>query len=113
MNEIFDKMGKPKSIYSDTDSTFLSVPLQELFEDSPIEHIISRLHARVAERTIRTIKMLLKAEIDNNEDNPTWTAHLTEALRKYNNENEHRTIGMKPAEATEGKTNSKSEPTWK
>jgi len=103
MNQIFDKMGKPKAIYSDPDSTFLSDPLQELFKDSPIEHIISRLHARVAERTIRTIKMLLKAEIDNNEDNPIWTNHLPEALRKYNYENEHRTIGMKPAEATEEK----------
>lgn len=103
MNEIFAKMGKPTTIFSDPDSTFLSDPLQELFKDSPIEHTISRLHARIAERTIRTIKMLLKAEIDKNEENPVWTTHLSEALRKYNYENKHRTIGMKPAEATEQK----------
>jgi hypothetical protein len=42
---MFKKMGKPKTIYSDPDSGFLSGPLQELLKDSDVEHIISRLHA--------------------------------------------------------------------
>ena len=52
MKEILEKMGKPKVVYSDPDSGFLSQPLRNYFKDSDVDHIVSRLHARVAERTI-------------------------------------------------------------
>ena len=101
MKEIFEKMGKPKVIYSDPDSGFLSDPLRELFKDSDIEHIISRLHARVAERTIRTIKGLLKVAVDKDQESadPVWTDVLPGVLHDYNFNNKHSTIGMTPAEA--------------
>ena len=74
-------MGKPKSIWSDPDSGFLSGPLQELFRNSDVEHNISRLHARVAERTIRTIKGLLKVAVDtDSEVEKLWTAVLPKAF---------------------------------
>lgn len=102
MKKVFEKMGKPKTIYSDPDSGFLSDPLQQLFRDSDVEHIISRLHARVAERTIRTIKGLLKVAVDKDpSETPIWTELLPQVLDDYNYENEHSAIGMKPAEATQ------------
>ncbi len=102
IKEVFRKMGKPRSIYSDPDSGFLSDPLQQLFKDSDVEHIISRLHARVAERTIRTIKGLLKVAVDNDTSvDPVWTDVLPEVLRTHNYEKTHSGIGMKPAEATD------------
>ena len=55
MGEIFNKMGKPKIIYSDPDSGFLSQPLRNYFKKECIEHIISKLHARVAVRTMSTM----------------------------------------------------------
>ena len=100
INEIFKKMGKPKSIWSDPDSGFLSGPLQELFRNSDVEHNISRLHARVAERTIRTIKGLLKVAVDtDSEVDKLWTAVLPKVLHDYNYKNTHSAIGMTPAEA--------------
>jgi transposase InsO family protein len=103
MKKVFEKMGTPKVIYSDPDSGFLSDPLQELFKNSTIHHIISRLHARVAERTIRTIKGLLKIAIDKDTSgNPLWTKHINQVLDDYNNKNVHSTIGMTPAAATQG-----------
>ncbi len=78
-------MGKPKSMFSDPDSGFLSGPLQELFRNSDVEHIISRLHARVAEKTIRTITGLLKVAVDNhNVADKVWTAVLPRVLHDYN-----------------------------
>jgi len=101
MEEIFKKMGKPKIIYSDPDSGFLSQPLRNYFKKENIEHIISRLHARVAERTIRTIKGLLKVEVDKDQGStdPVWTDVLEGVLLTYNNENKHSAIGMTPLEA--------------
>jgi len=101
LEEIFKKMGKPKIIYSDPDSGFLSQPLRNYFAKEGIEHIISRLHARVAERTIRTIKGLLKVEVDK--DQGLWTNVLGRALQTYNNNNKHSAIGMTPVEAREPK----------
>jgi len=94
-------MGEPKIIYSDPDSGFLSQPLRNYFAKEGIEHIISRLHARVAERTIRTIKGLLKVEVDKDQGStdPVWTDVLGRVLLTYNNDNKHSAIGMTPLEA--------------
>ncbi len=101
IHEIVKKrMGKPKSIYSDPDRGFLSGPLQELFRNSDVEHIIPKLNARVAEKTIRTIKGLLKVAVDkDNEVDKVWTADLPGVLHDYNYEITHSAIGMTPAEA--------------
>ena len=103
MKEIFEKMGKPKIVFSDPDSGFLSQPLRNYFKDSDVDHIICRLHARDAERTIRTIKGLLKVAVDKDQKNadPVWTDVLPEVLHTYNYENKHSAIGMTPAEARE------------
>ena len=56
MNKILAKLGKPKVIYTDPDSSGLSNALKKWFEDKGIENVITRQHAAVAERAIRTIK---------------------------------------------------------
>ena len=48
-------MGYPISIYSDDDGAFKS-KVKTLFESEGINHIVTRTHANVAERWIRTLK---------------------------------------------------------
>ena len=57
LKESFQKMGFPMSIYSDDDSAFKSV-VQELCDAKGINQIITLTRANVAERFIRTIKIL-------------------------------------------------------
>ena len=51
--------GKPQSIYSDDEGAFVSNIVQNYFKDNNIRHIVTRTHAPVAERTIRTIKKMI------------------------------------------------------
>ena len=59
LQRIFRKTGQPKPIFSDPDASLNSNEVQNLFRDYGIEHIQTKEHAPIAERTIRTIKMLL------------------------------------------------------
>ena len=77
---IFRKMGQPKQIFSDPDSSLNSNGIQSFFKDYGIEHIQTKEHAPIAERTIRTIKMLLDKRM---EDNPKiWSLYLPAVLKK-------------------------------
>ena len=100
LEDIFAKMGKPKQIYSDPDSSLLGNQLKGFLDREGIELVTTYEHANIAERTIRTIKSLLDKRI---EDNPRlWTEVLPEVLKKYNEKMVHSTIGMTPKEATKG-----------
>lgn len=97
LNEIFEKMGTPKVIYSDPDASILGTEMKKLLNDKGIDLITTLEHAPIAERAIRTIK----AELDNRMKHETkvWTAYLPDVLKKYNNKMEHSGIGMTPNEA--------------
>jgi len=99
LQQIFAKMGTPKQIYSDPDASLNSNPVQEHFKSYGIEHIQTREHAPIAERTIRTLKSLLDKRM---EDRPKiWTEYLPEVLKKYNEKMVHSATGLTPAEAKE------------
>ena len=55
---------KPLSIYSDDEGSFNSKEVKQYFLDNHIQYIITRGHAPVAERGIRTIKDLIYRRID-------------------------------------------------
>ena len=51
--------GKPKTIYSDDEGAFNSKEIQKYFNDEGIRHPVTRGHAPVAERQIRTFKDMI------------------------------------------------------
>ena len=61
---IFEKMGKPKVIYSDPDSSLQANLIKQFFEKENIKWIQTREHASIAERAIRTIKNELDKRIE-------------------------------------------------
>ena len=88
---------KPDSIYSDEEGSFVSNKVQYYLRSEGIRHIITRGHAPVAERTIRTIKDLLYRRVDG-KDNPIWTDHIKAVLNTYNNKMVHSATGFTPWE---------------
>jgi hypothetical protein len=48
--------GKPEVVYSDDEGALNSKGIQAYFNQNNIQHIVSRGHAPVAERSIRTIR---------------------------------------------------------
>jgi len=98
LEQIFDKMGKPKTIYADPDSTLLATNMSRWLKNRDVELITTKNHANIAERAIRTIKSMLDKRVD---DNPgAWTRYLPDVLSKYNKSKDHSSIGMSPEEAT-------------
>jgi hypothetical protein len=94
----FEKMGgKPKIIYTDNDGALSSNVIQQYLKDEHIKHVVTRNHASVAERQIRTIKNELDKRMEHNAK--PWNEYLTAVLNKYNNKHKHRTTGMTPSEA--------------
>ena len=88
---------KPDSIYSDEEGSFVSNKVQYYLRSESIRHIITRGHAPVAERTIRTIKDLLYRRVDG-KDNPIWTDHIKAVLDAYTNKMVHSATGFTPWE---------------
>jgi hypothetical protein len=101
LDDIFKKMGQPKAIYSDPDSSILATNMRTYLKEKGIELITTRQHASMAERAIRTIKAELDAKIEK--EAKVWTVYLPDVLREYNENKVHKTIGMTPKEATEVK----------
>ena len=56
MQQIIEQLRKPKVIYTDLDASVLSKALGKWFADSGIKDVVTRQHAAIAERAIRTIK---------------------------------------------------------
>ena len=98
--------GKPETVYSDDEGALNSKEIQAYFNENNIKHIVSRGHAPVAERSIRTIKDLIYRRIDNS-DQTQWTAVLPNALTIYNYKMPHRSTKFTPADARQKKNKKK------
>jgi len=91
------KLGKPKMIMTDPDASITSNTLDWWFKKEDIKHVLTRSHATMAERAIRTFKMEMDRRIEV-EVKP-WTAYLETVLNVINKKNVHRTTGFTPDEA--------------
>ena len=105
LQKIIDKMGKPKSIYTDPDASVLGNEVREWCKKNKITSVITRQHAAVAERAIRMIKKRLDDKLDSDvqygdgEPESYWTKHVQAAVDWYNKDNVQATTNMKPVEA--------------
>ena len=82
----FKKMGYPMSVYSDDDGAFAT----KNQDSEGINHIVTKTHANVAERFIRTMKNKIHDRVRFN--NMKWTDALTQALKQYNSTNKDDTV---------------------
>lgn len=106
MDRVIANLGKPKVIYTDPDSSLLSNALKKWFADNKIENVITRQHAAVAERAIRTIKKRLDDKLESDdasypdgEPDSYWTKHIKEVVEWYNEEHVQANTNMKPIDA--------------
>ena len=92
--------GKPKTIYSDDEGAFISNEIQKYFNDEGIRHLVTRSHAPVAERQIRTFKNMIykRLEAPKNEGKQ-WFDLLDQVLVTYNHGREHSSTKMTPQDA--------------
>ena len=93
--KIFEK-NKPKYIWSDKESAFLSKEMQQFFKDNNVKlyHTNSHLKAVVIERFNRSLRELMMKEFVKN-NNTVWYNILPKLIKTYNNRY-HSTIKMKP-----------------
>ena len=92
------KKNKPKYIWSDKESAFLSKEMQQFFKDNNVKiyHTNSHLKAVVIERFNRSLRELMMKEFVKN-NNTVWYNILPKLIKIYNNRY-HSTIKMKPIE---------------
>ena len=90
------KNNKPKFIWSDKESAFLSKEMQQFFKDNNVKiyHTNSHLKAVVIERFNRSLRELMMKEFTKN-NNTVWYNILPKLIKIYNNRY-HSTIKMKP-----------------
>ena len=93
--KIFEN-NKPKYIWSDKESAFLSKEIQQFFKDNNVKiyHTNSHLKAVVIERFNRSLRELMMKEFVKN-NNTVWYNILPNLIKIYNNRY-HSTIKMKP-----------------
>jgi hypothetical protein len=94
---------KPKIMYTDSEPSFLSTPVQNYFAEEGIRHLTTLNHAAYAERQIRTIKdMLYKGLERYTKDNPyqDWKEIMPEVITTYNTLRVHNVTKLTPADAT-------------
>ena len=93
--KIFEK-NKPKYIWSDKESAFLSKEMQQFFKDNNVKiyHTNSHLKAVVIERFNRSLRELMMKEFVKN-NNTVWYNILPKLIKIYNNRY-HSTIKMAP-----------------
>ena len=93
--KIFEK-NKPKYIWSDKESAFLSKEMQQFFKDNNVKiyHTNSHLKGVVIERFNRSLRELMMKEFVKN-NNTVWYNILPKLIKIYNNRY-HNTIKMKP-----------------
>ena len=92
------KNNKPKYIWSDKESSFLSKEMQQFFKDNNVKiyHTNSHLKAVVVERFNRSLRELMMKEFVKN-NNTVWYNILPKLIKTYNNRY-HSTIKMKPTQ---------------
>ena len=86
---------KPDAIYCDEEGAIMSNKVQSYFLREGIQHIITRSHAPLAERMIRTIKDMIYKRVEGLND-PIRTNHLKTVLNNYTNKHISRATGMTP-----------------
>ena len=93
--KIFEN-NKPKFIWSDKESSFLSKEIQQFFKNNNVKiyHTNSHLKAVVIERFNRSLRELMMKEFVKN-NNTVWYNILPKLIKIYNNRY-HSTIKMKP-----------------
>ena len=93
--KIFEN-NKPKYIWSDKESSFLSKEMQQFFKDNNVKiyHTNSHLKAVVIERFNRSLRELMMKEFTKN-NNTIWYNILPKLIKTYNNKY-HNSIKMKP-----------------
>ena len=112
MKEIIKELGKPEVIYTDPDASLDAIEMKEWFNKNKIRNVITRQHAAVAERAIRTIKKRLDDKLKSDDveypdKDPAsyWTKHIGEVVEWYNSHVQANT-NMKPEDAENLKTSS-------
>ena len=90
--------GKPEMIYSDNEGAWSTGTLiDKYFQAEKIQHIITRSHAPVAERTIRTIKSMVYQRVEKTKEK--WYNVIGPVVLIYNNRMVHSSVKMTPNEA--------------
>jgi hypothetical protein len=99
IKECLKKMGgKPKTIYSDNEGAWSAgTIIDKYFQQEKIRHLITRSHAPVAERTIRTIKAMVYQRVEATKRK--WYDVIGPVFLVYNNKMVHSSIKMTPNEA--------------
>ena len=99
IKECLKKMGgKPDTIYSDNEGAWSAgTVIDKYFQAEKIRHIITRSHAPVAERTIRTIKAMVYQRVEKT--NRKWYDVIGPVLLVYNNKMVHSSTKLTPNEA--------------
>ena len=97
-------MGKlPKLLYTDDETSLSSKSIQEYLKKEGVECYVTRGHANVSERAIRTFKDMLYKRVECDEqlkkDNIQWTDYVPEILLTYNNKQVHASHRLTPNEA--------------
>ena len=94
--KIFKNNNKPRYIWSDKESAFLSKEMEQFFKNNNVKiyHTNSHLKAVVIERFNRSLRELMMKEFVKN-NNTIWYNILPKLIKIYNNRY-HSTIKMKP-----------------
>ena len=104
MKESMLKMGgTPQTLYTDDEGGLRDQLIQNYLKDQNIRHIVTRSHAAVAERTIRTIKAMIEKRLESakrRDEDKRWVDVLNQVLITYNFKNKHSATKMTPKEAT-------------
>ena len=99
VNEVLNKIGDPKQLYSDREGSFESKEFIRLLNQHSINHIISNTGAHSIERFNRTLKHNTMLRLDAmNLDRFKWVDQVKPIADKYNN-TVHDTIEMSPNQA--------------
>ena len=99
MEELVNKIGIPKQLYSDQEGAFNNESFIRLMNKHKIKHIMVVGSAHTIERFNRTLKENIQTRLDAmGLDRDKWVSQLEPIINKYNN-TEHRTIQMTPNQA--------------
>ena len=97
---VFEKMGKPKQVYSDQEPALTGNDLISWLNSKDIKHITSLSGAHTVERFNRTLKEKTQTRLDAmGISRDKWVEQLDYILNKYNR-TEHTTTKMSPMDAT-------------
>ena len=104
MKEAIGKMGgPPKTLFTDDEGGMNNNAVMTYLDEHHIRHIITRAHAGIAERTIRTIKAMIYARIESakerGNENKRWIDVLYPVMLTYNHQDKHSATKTTPNDA--------------